>query len=80
MKERDRQKEKGGARPAGLILLKPMLFLFCQRTLRLSKPLSLDLAPAPRHGNEPPHTHIHTQDDRDGSMKRWKKRGEVWWI
>lgn len=61
----EKEKTKTGESAAGLILLKPILFLFCQRTLRLSKTLSLDLAPALRHGNEPPHTHT-MQEDRNG--------------
>lgn len=40
-RERQTDRKEEEERPAGLILLKPILFLFCQGALRLSKPLSL---------------------------------------
>ena len=57
-KEGDRQKKRrrGEERPAGLILLKPILFLFCQGALRLSKPLSLDPSHLLRGMAMSPHT------------------------
>lgn len=82
-REKQTEREGGRGRREACWVNSPqlILFLFCQRVLRLSKPLSLDLTPAPRHGNEPPHTqadthtHAHTEDDRDGTMKRKEERG-----
>lgn len=78
-RERQTDRKEEEERPAGLILLKPILFLFCQGALRLSKPLSLwtsHLLRGMAMSLQPlTHTHslIHSQDDRDGSMKKRRK-------
>lgn len=83
--ERERQTEREGrrGRREACWVNSPqlILFLFCQRVLRLSKPLSLDLTPAPRHGNEPPHTQTdtHTHMRAHRGRQKWdyeKKRRE----
>lgn len=85
-REKQTEREGGRGRREACWVNSPqlILFLFCQRVLRLSKPLSLDLTPAPRHGNEPPHTqadtHTHTHTQRTTEMGLWKERkreGEV---
>lgn len=63
-----REEEEGRERPAGFARHKPIMFLFLPSSDPKAALLSPDLAPAPGHGNGPPHTE--EDEDRKGRRER----------